>query len=154
MLHVARTHLLCLSLCSFCSFLPLFVLSLGVFCSFYPRYCFTSFPSFITCTSIISLASAVPLVPARSPVTPWLTLSSLSPFYLSCCGKTLRYSRAVVWLEVVSPPANIFPCAPLCHFVHWCMKSNVTSETVTLLMYPFPLPSSFFPLYPSYFACT
>lgn len=61
-------------------FFPCFFF-VSMFSFFPPHYCFTSLPCFVTCLSVVSLPSAVPLVPSSSPVIPWLTLSSLSPPY-------------------------------------------------------------------------
>lgn len=79
--HRVSGHLLFLSLCYSCSFLPVLLLCLE-FSFFLPPYCFTSLPCFVTRLSIVSLPSAVPFVPDPSPVISWLTLSSLSPPYL------------------------------------------------------------------------
>lgn len=90
-------------------------------------------PSLATCLSIVSLPSAVPLVPGTSPVIPWLTLSSLYPpyllFLLTGWGSFLAGS-------LVSSQANLFPWAPLCSFVHGA-KCHIRNSNFAHTAFPF-----------------
>lgn len=129
----------------FVLFSPYFFL-LSVFFNFFVHYYFTSLPCFITYNSFISLPSAMPSVPARSPFIPWPTFLPLSALSLSCFATKPRYGRTGIF---AGNSASSSKYLSLCLFVSLCalvheVECNVRNSDFVHISFPFlslPLPS-------------
>lgn len=144
--HKASGHLLFLTLCQSCSFLPVLFLCLDVFI-LSPTLLFHIPPLLrhlpLHRLSALSRALGPQQLSCHSLADLVISFSSLLPFF----GNRLRYSRTVFWLEAVFSQASLFPWAPLCSFVHGaeCRIRNIDfAHTVfpflslSLPLFPFP----------------
>lgn len=116
------------------------------FCTFFIHYYFTSLPSFITYNSIISLLSAMPSVPARSPSYPG---QPCLLFLLFLCPVVLSRGTAVQVFLPEKSSVSSSKYLSLCLFVSLCalvheVECNIRNSDFVHVSFPFlsPLPPS------------